>query len=221
MPGKPGIVMKLVVAGLGRTGTQSIVAALKQLGLRTLSQEDVLPNVPLATGLVAAARGEAPFDWSTLPDVDATVGWPLCYLHAEQMAWWPEARCLLNVRDPDAWFDSIAQAWNVVGNLRRLRFVPKLRGIIATVQLLEDRMGGPLDRERWTAGYRAYVASVKAAVPADRLLVYEVKEGWEPLCRLLELPVPDAPFPRTNSSESGGLQQRLAELFGIGGRPSS
>ncbi|MDP2311536.1 MAG: sulfotransferase [Pseudomonadota bacterium] len=207
--------MKVVVAGLGRAGTQSIVAALKQLGLRTMSQEEVLTDVSLATQLVADVRGDGGFDWSTLEGMDATVGWPLCFLYTEQLARWPDAKCLLNVRDPDAWFDSMARAFTVLGPVRRLGFVPKLRGVIATVQLVEERMGGPLDRERWIAGYHAHVDAVRASVPPERLLVYDVKEGWEPLCQFLDLPVPDGPFPRTNSSESGGLQQKLAQLFGV------
>jgi hypothetical protein len=42
--------------------------------------------------------------------------------------------------------------------------------------------------------------AVKAGVPAERLLVWEVSQGWEPICRALHLPVPDEPFPKSNST---------------------
>jgi hypothetical protein len=42
---------------------------------------------------------------------------------------------------------------------------------------------------------------VKASVPPDRLLVYEVSQGWGPLCEFLGVPVPDTAFPQVNSTE--------------------
>lgn len=205
--------MRLVVAGLGRTGTQSLVVALEQLGLRTVSLRDLFSETEQLSALIAAARGEAPFDDAILEGADASVGWPLCWLYAEQLQRWPEARCLLNVRDADAWFDSVSRAWRVLGPLRRLRLNARLRTLDALLSLLEERMGGPLDRPRWTAGYRAHVEEVRRSVPPDRLQIYELGAGWAPICELLDLPIPDAPFPRGNSSKNDEFRDKVRQLL--------
>ena len=43
--------------------------------------------------------------------------------------------------------------------------------------------------------------SVKESVPEEKLLIFSVKEGWEPLCNFLELPIPNEPFPNTNDTK--------------------
>ena len=49
--------------------------------------------------------------------------------------------------------------------------------------------------------WNAHIDEVKSALPADRLLVFEVKDGWAPLCAFLGKPVPERPFPRVNDAE--------------------
>ena len=69
---------------------------------------------------------------------------------------------------------------------------------------LQDRRGGPGridDRDHVIDVYERNNAEVEAAFDGSRLLRYELGSGWEPLCRFLELPVPDAPFPRSNSAQ--------------------
>jgi hypothetical protein len=61
--------------------------------------------------------------------------------------------------------------------------------------------GQTLDKERALAAFRQRTADVRAAIPAGRLLVFDVAEGWEPLCRFLGVKVPDEAFPRLNSTE--------------------
>ena len=57
------------------------------------------------------------------------------------------------------------------------------------------------DPDAWLATqYEAHNAQVKAHVPADRLLVFNVKEGWAPLCAFLGKQVPNEPFPFVNES---------------------
>ena len=209
--------MKLVVAGLGRTGTQSLVAALKRLGLRTMSQEDFLADLGLLHHLLDVVEDGAPLDPARFAEKDATIGWPMCWTYRQQLEQWPEAKCVLNVRDADAWFDSIERAWKVMGWLRRLpRVGKKVRTMNRLLEALIHRMDDvePPERDAWTRGYRAHVEQVKATVTAERLLVYEVGDGWEPLCELLELPVPDEPFPRANTSASGELRRRVVSFLG-------
>ncbi len=164
-----GARMNLVVVGLGRTGTVSIVQALEQLGLRTISQREAFEDTTLLEDLNRAARGDARFDWRRLSGADATAGWPLCYLFAEQLVQWPDATCLLNLRAPDAWYDSIERAWPVLSLVRRVRWGRKPRAVNGMIDLLVDRMGGLPERTRWTAGYRAWLDHVRSSVPPDRL----------------------------------------------------
>jgi hypothetical protein len=210
--------MRIVVAGLGRTGTQSIVAALEQLGLQTCSQRNVLTDQTLAWSLVRAARGEASFDPGWLEGVDATVGWPLCFLYEEQLRCWPDAVCLLNTRDPDAWFDSVQGVWRIMSVMRRMRFLAKARVVHALLGLLEERMGGPIDRARWTDGYRRHVEAVRDAVDPDRLVEYPLGAGWEPICDALGEAVPDTAFPRGNSRTRGEFRRNVLRVL-VGRQP--
>jgi hypothetical protein len=191
--------MKLVVAGLGRSGTQSLVAACKRLGLKTLSQEDFVADPELLQHVLDVVEGKRALEFDRLAGVDATIGWPVCWTYAAQLEHWPEAACLLNVRDPDAWFESIAQSWKTMGMIRRLpRIGTKLRAMNRMLDVLVQRMGSPKpEREAWTRGYRAHINGVEASVRPSRLTRWTMGDGWTPLCEALGVPVPEARFPDT------------------------
>lgn len=212
--------MKMIVAGLGRTGTQSLVAALDQLGLRTLSQENLFADVATLERFTRMVRGEEPFAPAvadgTLNGVDATVGWPLCWLFEEQLEHFPNAICLLNTRDADAWYDSVERVMRFVVPMLRLAAVNRrVRAVRELFGVLTDKMGGPPERSRWTAAYVAHANAVRAAVPAERLVEYSIGAGWAPLCDALGCRVPDTPFPNTNASASGSFERRFARVLGI------
>ena len=187
--------MKLIVAGLGRSGTTS----------------------PRHAHLNAVARGKMELNPAVLEGVGATVGWPLCWTVAQQMACFPEAKVLLNKRNPEAWLDSMQRALKTLGVVRRLRWLPKLRHINETMDLLFEQMGSERPSEAWVAGYNGHLDTIRALVPAEELLEYEVHEGWEPLCAFLGLPVPTEPFPKENVGGGESLREKLQKLFGIGG----
>lgn len=67
------------------------------------------------------------------------------------------------------------------------------------------------DRDKAIARYRAYIEEVQAAVPPDKLLLFKVTEGWSPLCRFLEVPEPDEPFPNLNDRET--IKKIIAEII--------
>ena len=205
--------MKLVVAGLCRTGTQSLVSACQLLGFETLSQEELLGDPDTLDRVLAGARGADPFDPALLGDATASIGWPLCFLYAEQLAHWPDAKCVLNVRDAEDWYASVARVWPVLSTIRKLPFPRKAKLLDGMVSLVEGKMGGTLDHSRWTDGYRRHIEEVRASVPADRLLVWEVGAGWDPICEFLDLPVPEASFPRGNSSKNGEFAKKARELI--------
>jgi hypothetical protein len=70
------------------------------------------------------------------------------------------------------------------------------RTIVAPI--FQDRIS---DRERATRVFREHIADVQAEIPAHRLLTFDLRDGWQPLCEFLQVEVPDIPFPRTNSSK--------------------
>ena len=124
------------------------------------------------------------------------------------MAHYPDAKVLLNVRDPEAWYESTTNTiyrMNTMGFPQSLvpLLVPRLGRFIRMVKTLiwqntfDNRFS---DKAHAISVFEAHIAEVKRTVPAEKLLVYEVKEGWAPLCAFLGVPVPDKPFPRLNDS---------------------
>lgn len=155
----------------------------------------------------AAARG-APVDWATfLAPYRATVDFPSSLYWPEISAAFPSAKILLSVRDPAAWYDSFSST--ILHVLRRFpnryvaRHVPVLSASTRTAGegALARMFPGPLDdRAYMIRRYEEYNDEVRRAVPPERLLVHDVREGWEPLCAFLEVPVPSTPFPRVNDT---------------------
>ena len=148
-----------------------------------------------------AAEGK-PVDWDALFEgYGAAVDWPVCRFWKELLAHYPDARVLLTVRDAERWYqsmyDTIYQA--LTRPLRR----PLPSGQLAMARriILEQTFAGRFeDRDYAIAVYERHNAEVQRLVPADRLLVYQVAEGWEPLCRFLNRPLPEEPFPRLNTT---------------------
>ncbi len=201
--------LKLIGAGFGRTGTMSLKGALEELGLsKCYHMREVIANPKDAALWQAAAEGQ-PTDWDGLLEgYQATVDWPGCTFYKELMAHYPDAKVLLNVREPEAWYESMT---NTVYRMTQLGFpqsliprvVPRIRRLSKMARRLiwqntfDNRFA---DKAYALKVFNDHIAEVKATVPAEKLLVYSVKEGWEPLCAFLEVPVPDKPFPRLNDS---------------------
>ncbi len=191
--------LKVVGAGLGRTGTASLKVALEELGIgRCYHMGEVLQDPAHIDHWMNAADGKPDWD-SFLADYSATVDYPACTFWRELAESYPDAKVLLSVRDATSWFESTSTtilspklneflAGSPFGELNR-------RTILDT---LEHRMG---DREFMVSYFDRRIEEIRRAIPEDRLLVYEVKQGWEPLCEFLDLPVPEKNFPRVNSRD--------------------
>ncbi|HAA18951.1 MAG TPA: hypothetical protein DCR93_21945 [Cytophagales bacterium] len=209
--------MQLIVAGLGRSGTTSLFNALEQLGFKTMSQDYIFANSTVHAHMNGVVRGRETFVEQDFEGFQASVGWPMCWAVKEQMELFPEAKVLLNYRDTDAWVDSVSRALKTLSIVRKLRFMSKLKHINETLDMLFERMGGgKFEPERWKRGYEEHKDQIRSIVPADKLTEYDVTEGWEPLCNLLGVPVPDTPFPRENVGGVESLKEKLSSLFGIG-----
>ncbi|MEZ4725977.1 MAG: sulfotransferase [Caldilineaceae bacterium] len=211
--------MKLIGAGFGRTGTLSLKVALEELGFGPCYHMTEVMNHPRhATFWLKATAGET-VDWRAFfAPYQATVDWPACAFYKELMALYPDAKVILTTREPDKWYDSayetIFSVHERIPHWLTTLLAPLTQSLQVPEQLIwEGTFGGRFaDRAYAVAVFQQHNEAVKQFVPANRLLVYQVKEGWEPLCRFLNVPVPeDKPFPHLNDTAQfqQTVQQRV------------
>ncbi len=119
---------------------------------------------------------------------------------------------MLSVRDPEGWFESISSTFEQAQSLNlpipQVRRVKRFLTTYAAEGIFEGKMD---DKVFMTDFFERHTEKVKAFVGEDKLLVYSVKEKWEPLCNLLDMPVPDEPFPRLN--QRGGIKDLVTKMF--------
>jgi hypothetical protein len=196
--------LRVVGAGLGRTGTLSLKVALERLlGGPCYHMAEVFAHQEHVSVWNDAALGRMP-DWRRfLADYRAAVDWPASAFWPELMEAFPDALVVLSVRDAEAWWRSangtiFPSAQRASGEWRAMiedlftnRFTPALE-----------------DRDACIAAFERHNAEVRRRVPAARLLEWRASDGWEPLCAALGVPVPADPFPRVNTTEE--FHARLA-----------
>ena len=203
--------MQVIGAGFGRTGTMSLKGALEQLGFGpSFHMIDVARQPELLPGWQAAVDGEV-VDWTQLLDGwGSTVDWPACTFWEQIWQQFPDAKVLLSVRDPEAWYASCRKSIHasaqaaVKGELEggSVDVSPEAMKMINGL-IWNGTFEGRFDDKDFAIDvFNRHNEDVKSKVPADKLLVYEIGEGWEPLCEFLEVPVPDSPMPHLNDATS-------------------
>jgi len=216
--------LKVIGAGFGRTGTTSIKAALEQLGfIQCYHMQEVIKHPAHVQRWIDVMDGK-PVDWDAIfAGYQATVDWPACNFYEQLMVHYPNAKVLLTVRDPDKWYDSCLNTIYAMYHKPVMRFVRRLFPPMQRFMAMNDRLiwqgdfqGRFADRDYAIAVFNKRNAAIQAAVPPARLLVYDVKEEWEPLCRFLAVPIPqETPFPHLNDT---GTFQRIFQLaYGLVG----
>ncbi|WP_435259708.1 sulfotransferase family protein [Thioclava sp. FR2] len=196
--------LKIIGAGMGRTGTESMRFALNRLGMGpTHHMVECLENEQTGSRWRAFAAGQAAADWGALFEgYSSAVDWP-------SVSWWreiweanPGAKVILTWRSAESWWGSFEKTIREV--LLKAEDNPDHLPMNAVRRLLGEAWK---DREAAIAAYDAHVEDVKRTVPEDRLLVHKLGDGWGPLCAFLGVPVPDDPYPRVNSTAE--FQQRF------------
>jgi hypothetical protein len=200
--------LKVIGAGLGRTGTLSLKAALEELGFgKCYHMVEVLANPKQSAAWTGAANGERT-DWEALfKGYQSTVDWPACNFYQELARRYPEAKVILSVRDPDRWYESARQTiyfvreafprWTALV-LPRMRVLRRMLDRLIWDGMFHGRFE---DRPYAISVFNRHNEEVRRVVPSDRLLVYDIKDGWQPLCLFLGVPVPDGkPFPHLNDA---------------------
>ena len=207
--------MRLIGAGLPRTGTLSQKVALEMLGLEPCyHMVNVLGDLDQAQVWRRAIDGEEPWE-EVFEGFQSTVDWPGSFFYKELTDFYPDAKVLLSVRDAEAWERSMRDTiWGLFyGDVlirdlstARTRIDSKWRGYIEMMREMWHQSGlidngADTTPQSMMQAMDAFNREVQENVPAERLLVWSVADGWEPLCEFLELPVPDTPFPHLNDSK--------------------
>jgi hypothetical protein len=188
--------MKLIGAGLGGTGTLQAKAALELLGAGPCYHIAEVAEHPEHVPLWQALADDRTVDWEDIfAGYASCVDFPACAFYAELTDAYPQARVLLTVREPDRAYDRVRDTIYTLSTAADSPLPDALKRALDGIVWQGVFAGAFEDRELTLDVYRRWPEEVASRVPADRLLVYDVGEGWEPLCRFLAVEVPDTPFP--------------------------
>lgn len=194
--------LKVIGAGISRTGTYSFKLAMEQLGFEKCHHMmEVIECPDQAPRFTDAANGKA-VDWHVLFEgYQASCDFPSCYFWHDLVHAFPEAKVVLTVRDPESWYRSMSET-----------IIPTMKKTMATIDspmvkmgeeiIFKHFFGADLDNKSHVVEtFLQHNQSVRDTVPAHQLLEFDARQGWEPLCHFLDIPVPDSPYPNTNSTE--------------------
>ncbi|UXY31784.1 sulfotransferase family protein [Streptomyces sp. HUAS TT20] len=211
--------LEIFGVGFGRTGTLSLKKALERLGFGPCHHMLGLFEDPDTVALwQAAARGE-PVDWTRVyQGYRSGVDWPGAAFWRQITAAFPEAKVILTERDPDAWYASAESSIHAAAVAPLPDDADPLFARVRQMSLdvvWDGVFGGRFtDRQHALDVYEGHIAAVKRELDPARLLVFEVGQGWEPLCAFLGVPAPDEPFPRSN--DRAAFTAQLARLRAAG-----
>ena len=221
--------VKVIGAGWGRTGTSSFKKALEILGFgpcyhmtEVFKQKDQshwleFSGNPSKRKLLHSILGENGYI--------STCDFPSSPYWKEQLALYPDAKVILTARDPEKWYQScintiFLMCYNYPMSSLGIKlcywfrimpgsFRDMLHAIIDKRSFHED-----WNKENVIQCYNEYCQDVIKTCPPEKLLVFEVSEGWEPLCKFLEVPVPKEPFPHVNDTQQ--FQSHVRKLSTMG-----
>jgi hypothetical protein len=213
--GIPAPTLRVIGAGIGRTGTLSLRETLVRLGFapcyHMLENLEHPERFALWAEVLRRKDAGEPIDWRPLlTGFQAIVDWPGAYFWRELSAAHPDAKVVLTVRDPERWYDSIERTI-----FRMIAESGSEPGLDVPNEIIRDRtfQGRLSDRAHCQAVFSEHNQAVREAMALDRLLVFDVMEGWEPLCAFLGVPVPEQePFPHANDTAS--FKADIQEHFG-------
>jgi hypothetical protein len=206
--------IKVIGAGFGQTGTSTLRAVMEELGFGPCYQSYVLFSRPTDIEFWDKVDQGNAVDFNELfSEFQASVGFPGYIYYKQIMEYYPDAKVLLSIRDPEEWYENASKTILVPdrnpGNKELAdsirEFNPYLGECIDRIAdlhrkvLHEEIFEGKFEDKDFAIGrFIERNQEVKKTVPPERLLVYQVTEGWEPICQFLEVPVPNKPFPHLN-----------------------
>jgi hypothetical protein len=186
--------------------------ALEQLGFGPCYHMTEIVKNPGHARLWRALHSGQTVSWPELfARYRAAVDWPVCHYYRELMDAFPDAKVILTIRDPDQWYESMANtlySLKIAADARRRARQERAGAGLAAEsapgsRIWEDTFSGRFeDRGHAVAVFERHNAQVVQTVPAERLLVYQVGDGWPQLCGFLGVEPPQQPFPQINSTQS-------------------
>jgi len=213
--------IEVIGAGFGRTGTLSLKTALNLLGFRAYHMDQLVANLGRRDFdmWISLGEGDSTGVSRVLGSYTATTDFPACSYYKELLGLNPNAKVVLTLRDPEKWYQSCCETiftpHTVFEASWVLQYLPMFRhiqnGLSKTVS--EKMFGGDenyKNKKHCIKVYQDHIEEVKRVVPAAQLLLFEVKEGWDPLCKFLNKPVPSVPFPNCNDTADFKKRMGLA-----------
>ncbi|TMV69844.1 hypothetical protein FGG78_30535, partial [Thioclava sp. BHET1] len=195
--------LEIIGSGFGRTGTKSLKAALEQLGYGPCHHMHEVIDHPEQVAHWQALASGRPVNWnSVFAGYRSQVDWPGAHVWRELATTFPKAKVIHTLRPEETWWASFERTiGKLMARYQEVPLPPHIRDMLAAWNAFvgQGTFGGHLgDRSLALTAYRQRTDDVRAALPAGRLLIFDVAEGWGPLCEFLGCPVPVGPFPHHN-----------------------
>lgn len=221
--------VKVIGAGFGRTGTNSFKLALEILGFSPCYHMKEVVIFGKANQWLNYSK-----DRNNLNELHALLGdsgyqatcdFPSAPYWKEQLQLYPEAKVILTVRDPESWYKSCSNTiFKVLLNgpntplgVRISLFIgitPAGRGLMTDNIVTKQVFHNDFSKENVIKCFEEHNLNVRNTCPKDKLLVFEVSQGWAPLCEFLDVPIPDVPFPRVNDTQQFNRLVTALNVFG-------
>ncbi|XP_078362900.1 uncharacterized protein LOC144647031 [Oculina patagonica] len=197
------LIMKIICAGFQKTGTKSIAKALRHLGFTVFDWEEQTFDF-MDHWVDVFQNGAKPDVKRVYQNADAAVDMPVYFFYEEILEAFPDCKVILSEREEDSWVKSWARQLESLKQ-RGSKFAAMLSPTVRKMNYIGGSYfnatfgsHNPKSTYVFRKRYRIHNHRVKSIVPADKLLVYNVKQGWKPLCDFLECDVPTVPFPHEN-----------------------
>lgn len=197
--------MKVIGLGYPRTGTMSLKHALEalQLGPCYHMIEVFRKPTDVPFWLAALQQEGSSIDWSSVfGEFHSTTDCPACYFWKELWNSFPDAKYVLTIRDSETWYDSFrTTVYEAMMHPERSTDEAHSNVQCMAKKLILDTMfeGRFEDKDFAIQTYENHNKTIVQQIPSKQLLIFDVKDGWQPLCEFLEVPTPDSPFPKSNT----------------------
>lgn len=196
--------IKVIGSGFGRTGTFSLKQALEKLGFGPCYHMAEVSKHPEHANFWFNTEKESGDFEEFLKGYQSAVDWPSTYYWKELADTFPEAKVIHTIRDFDSWYESALSTIFKSITKNDLHLSPEVHfhsmaGKLVLEKTFDNRF---MDREFVKQQFASHNEAVLDSIPSDRLLIFNIKEGWEPLCRFLNVNIPAEDFPKTNTRAS-------------------
>ena len=197
--------LKVIGSGFGRTGTMSTKLALEQLGFGPCHHMTEIIGNPAQLPYWKSIFAGEPVEWAQVyAGYTSQLDWPGAHVAHRASIAFPDAKIIHTERPEDDWWASfsttIGKFFAISDQMTLPPYIVELMDVMKN-GLIKATFDDCTDRDNAIAAYRRNNRQVRETFPADRLLIFTPGDGWEPLCRFLDVPIPATPFPRSNARD--------------------